>query len=257
MQRALPGAAAVAAGCLVIAGCGPRGRPLLSDHFGGDDGLITNEYALRHPGEAGVHSSRRWQVTSGSLFQRGRRGWTGIPDGESPGRDSAKDTGSAVFRLTSRREIDGPILVSFTLDNVGLTTTSRTPAHAYDGVHLILRWQSSRRTYYLTLNRRDDTIILKKKLPDDSPAGRYFDLTAPIRYRVPYGRPQRIRALLRDLPGGAVAISLTINGVVRLRATDRGTGGPPIHGAGRVGLRGDNDQFYFDDFEVTRPRRAA
>jgi hypothetical protein len=255
--RAAPRALAATLACLAIAGCGSKGGPLLSDHFGGDDGLITNEYALRHPGESGVHRSKRWQVTSGSFFQRGGRGWTGVPDGESPGRDSTKDTGSAVFRLTSRREIDGPIVVAFTLDNVGLTTTPRTPAHAYDGVHLILRWQSSRRTYYLTLNRRDDTIILKKKLPDDSPAGRYFDLTPPLRHRVPYGRPQRIRAVLRDLPGGAVAISLAIDGVVRLRATDRGTGGSPIHGAGRVGLRGDNDQFFFDDLEVTRPHRAG
>ena len=36
-----------------------------------------------------------------------------------------------------------------------------------------------------------------------------------------------------------------------MQATNSGTGGPPITNAGRVGLRGDNADFRFDNFQVT------
>ena len=51
--------------------------------------------------------------------------------------------------------------------------------------------------------------------------------------------------------GNAVAIRLVRDGTVVLETTDAGVGGPPITGAGRVGLRGDNAEFVVDDFRVS------
>jgi hypothetical protein len=56
----------------------PARAALFHDGFNVRDDLLTNEYRYwnhlpsRDP---------RWQMTSGSLFARGGRGWTGHPDG--------------------------------------------------------------------------------------------------------------------------------------------------------------------------------
>ncbi|MEK8172153.1 hypothetical protein NKH77_31475 [Streptomyces sp. M19] len=72
-------------------------------------GLVTNEYASRRPGAADARTDPDWLVTSGSLFARWACGWTGVPDGDSPGPDSRRHTGSAVFRLVSRRRDFGDV----------------------------------------------------------------------------------------------------------------------------------------------------
>jgi hypothetical protein len=72
----------------------PARAALFHDGFNVRDGLLTNEYRYwnhlpsRDPG---------WQITSGSLFARGGRGWTGHPDGCS----SASRRGSRATPPTS------------------------------------------------------------------------------------------------------------------------------------------------------------
>ena len=55
------------------------------------------------------------------------------------------------------------IVVSSDLDNEVLTSATSTPPVAWDGVHVVLRWQGEERFYYASVNRRDDTVILKKR----------------------------------------------------------------------------------------------
>jgi hypothetical protein len=223
--------------------------PLFAPTFG-DSGLVTNEYAARHPGSDAKRSDD-WLVTSGSLIARDGWGWTGIPDGRNPGDRSTAGTDSAVFRAVSQRGDLKDVQVSFTLRNLQISRTPRTPAHKWDGVNLILRWHSPAQTYYVGLNRRDDQMVVKKKVAGGNVnGGWYYPLTEPQPYDVPFGRPQHIRATVTNDPDGAVTIKVYVDGRLRLHANDDGVGGPPISSAGHVGLRGDNDEFLFRDFVV-------
>ena len=56
---------------------------------------------------------------------------------------------------------------------------------------------------------------------------------------------------MRTNADGSVTIRLLSGGQLVVEATDHGTGGPPITSPGRVGLRGDNSNFRFDDFQVS------
>src|SRR5262249_6964749 len=112
MRRFTLATAAVAVVCAGVAG--GADAPLLGDSF--SSGLVTNEYAYWNPG-SGVDSPR-WELTSGTLFSRGGRGWTGIPDaGCDPNVGSSNCTDSAVFRLTSKRYDFCDVTVSFGLIN--------------------------------------------------------------------------------------------------------------------------------------------
>ena len=134
----------------------PAGTVLLQDKFktGNGHGLITNEYAFRNPTDRKAVRSRRWVVTSGSLFVKNRAGWSGVPDGCKPDRYSKRCNDSAVFRMNSRRGDFVNVDVSVRLLNRSLTTTPRTPAKATDGIHIWLRHRSETELYAVSVNRR-------------------------------------------------------------------------------------------------------
>jgi hypothetical protein len=243
---------AVAVAFLVIAAAIVHSlrAPLFAPTFG-SSGLVTNEYAAHHPGARGAKRDDDWLVTSGSLLARHGWGWTGRPDGRAPGDGTGGSTDSAVFRAVSRRNDLRDIEVRLKLRNLGVTRTSRTPMHDWDGVNLMLRWRSQREIYYVALNRRDDQIVIKKKVAGGTVnGGWYYPLTQSQPYPVPYGKVQDIRATITNDPDGAVTIKVYFDGKLRLHANDAGVGGPPITEAGRVGLRGDNAEFLFRDFVV-------
>jgi hypothetical protein len=229
---------------------------LLAVESARSDGLVTSEFAHWNPSNPARVESPDWDMTSGSLFVRSSSGWTGIPDGVSPNATSSNGTDSAVFRLNTKRFDFGDVAVSFRLDNQGLVTTTRTPAQAYDGVHVWLRYQNQYQLYAATVNRRDGTLAIKKKTPggpNPSNGGTYYDLVKPVPYTVPYGRWQQVQAAVHTNPDGTVTIHLSVDGVLLLSATDNGTlGGPSITQPGAVGIRGDNCNFLFDTFTVTR-----
>jgi hypothetical protein len=117
-----------------------RAALFLHDGFNVRDGLLTDEYSYwnhlpsRDP---------RWQMTSGSLFARGGRGWTGHPDGcSSASRRGTPCNASDVFRLNTRAHRFGDVQVGFDLLNLRLTSSDRTPAEDWDGVHVWLHYQS-------------------------------------------------------------------------------------------------------------------
>lgn len=223
----------------------------LSAEFGGPRRLLTNELAYWAPGLPGTARSASWQVTSGSLFVDHGSGWTGVPDDRPADPSSSRGTHSAVFRATSRREDFGAVSVQLELLDQGVTSTATTPPRDWDGVHLFLRLRGESLLYAASVDRRDDTVVVKKKVAGgDANGGTYFTL-GRADHRVRRGVWRRIRATVVDDAGGHVVIRLYEDGRLLLRVVDDGRHGAPI-ARGRVGLRGDNCDFRFSNFVVTR-----
>lgn len=229
---------------------------LFSDSFDRADGLITNEYATWNPNSSQAVKSADWQMTSGSLFAKGGAGWTGVPDGCSSASASGSPcTASAVFRLNTARRDFGDVTVSTALKVQKLVSTSRTPAVAWDGVHVWLRYQSEESLYYASFARRDGRLVIKKKCPGGSEnGGTYYELGPGevTGFPIPFGAVQKISAKVANNADGSVTITMSRDGTQLLSATDKGTGCAPITAPGAVGIRGDNAEFSFDDFVVTR-----
>lgn len=224
---------------------------LVADDFGGPDRLLTNELAYRGRDARGVPRSATWTVTSGSWFIRDGQAWTGPPDGERPDTRSRAHNDSAVLRVlsksTSLRDVD----VSFTLTNQGMTTTARTPAVAHDGVHVFLRYRGEAELYAVSVNRRDGAVVIRKKVPGGTQnGGTYYDVGGRAKRPISFGDRQRVTVRVRDELDGSVGFRLRIDGRTVLTARDAGVGGAPLRGGGRIGIRGDNDNFLVDDLRV-------
>jgi hypothetical protein len=232
----------------------PTPTALLSDPFSQyPDGLITNEFAYWNPTDSSAKVSPTWELDSGSLFAQSGAGWTGVPDTGAPNALSSNANNSAVFRLTTKEADFGDVAVNFDLLNQGLSTTASTPAVAWDGLHIFLRYQSEYNLYYASINRRDNTVVIKKKIPGGpSNDGTYYELVSYKPHTVPYGAWQHIKATVKNNADGSVTINLYADGTLVTTATDNGTiGGAPITHAGKVGLRGDNANLKFKNFTVT------
>jgi hypothetical protein len=223
------------------------------DTFDYPSGLVTNEYAYRNSVDPLAKRSRTWELTSGSLFSVGRTGYTGLPDGRSTDRFSEVGNNSAVFRLTTIRDDFENVVVEFALLNEGLSSTTKTAAVEWDGVHVFLRYQSQYNLYYASVNRRDNTAVIKKKIPGGpSNDGTYYDLSSYVRHVVPYRKWQQVRSFVWNNRDGSVSVNLFVDGMLVVSARDDGSiGGPPIRKPGKVGIRGDNAELYFDNFKVT------
>lgn len=218
--------------------------------FAGPDRLVTNEVAHRAPNDPDSQVSPDWDVTSGSLFTRDGAGWTGRPDAASPDAYSSDGTGSSVFRMNSRRRDFRDVAVSLEVRNLGLTNAGRHPPQDLDGVHLFLRWQSQYHFYAVSLNRRDDKIVVKKKLPGGPVNGGEYETLGQVAYRVPDDVWQSFEVRIENTEQYEVVISVVAEGEQVLTVVDNNTHGPVIDVAGAVGLRGDNCEFEFRQFRV-------
>lgn len=218
------------------------------------DGLVTNEYAFRRPGDPQARLHADWDVTSGSLFARWTYGWTGVPDDRSPDARSSDGTGSCVFRLVTRRRDLQDVAVTFRALVEPPVTTPGTPARDWDGAHLWLRYRSPDELYALSFRRRDGVVVLKRKSPAVPGGEGVYRTLAEARHPVPYGRWHRVSALARTVRGG-VLIRLAVDGRPVLRTVDTAPGA--LGGPGGVGLRGDNTSLVFDRFTVRRSRLSG
>ena len=227
-----------------------RNETLFAPHFG-ERGLVTNEFAYYNPHSSAARTSPDWEVTSGSLFARDHAGWSGIPDRRLPDATSSNATDSAVFRLVSRRAF-GSVRVYLAWRLLDLVTTPSTPANDWDGLHVWLHYVSPQTLYYVSIARRDGTIIIGKKLPGGSvDGGHYVRLIAPRHRQVRLGRWYRSQLTIASDSHGTVTIRLLENGRLLARAVDRpGSGGATISRPGRIGIRGDNANFEFTDLSV-------
>jgi hypothetical protein len=231
----------------------PSAAPLLADSFDTADGLLTNEFAYWNPQSTSAARSPIWEMTSGSLFSRGSTGWTGAPDDRTPDATSTSGTNSAIFRLNTRRRDFGDVDVSFRLNIQRLVSTVATPAVDWDGVHVWVRYQSEEQLYYASVARRDGAVLVKKKCPGGySNGGTYYTLgNTASGVPIPFGTARDITVTVRNNADGSVTVSAFIDGRLVTKATDTGVGCAPIRAAGATGIRGDNAEFSFDDFEVT------
>lgn len=245
------GAAALVAFSVAVSLLMGHGSPvLLAASFPNAEKLITNERAYFDPHAPGVRTSQDWIVTSGSLFSYNGAGWTGVPDRMPPDATSSNGTDSAVFRAVTRRADFTNVTVSFQLNVAKLVATPQTPASAHDGVHVFLRYQSYKDLYAVSVYRRDGIVAMKEKLPGGSSDGGTYYTLAQAPYKIPLHKWVPIRVTIATLSSMAIRINLTINGHQVLTMAERPGHIPPILSAGRVGLRGDNCEFYFRDFTV-------
>lgn len=234
----------------------PVAKPLLLvDFTGKPDGLVTSEYAFWSPGELKAKTSKDWEMTSGSLFAKGGKGWTGVPDEKAVDIASATGNNSRDFRLTTRRQDFGDVSVKFELTNVAQSAGVKFPAVAWDGVHVFLRYQSQTNLYYASVNRRDGKVIIKKKITGGpgpiSNGGTYYPLTPETPIAWTPGVVQNVEATVKNQPDGSVLLTLNRDGKELLRVVDDGkVGGPPITEPGATGIRGDNTEFTFNKFKV-------
>lgn len=223
---------------------------LLTDPFDYPNGVITNEFAHFHPGMAGIHESPTWVATSGTLFAHDGRGYSGIPDSgrDSSGVpavdiDSATLNGSAVLRVITRTATFLNVEVRCVITNLRLVDTGRSDGKDWNGLHVFMRRQDENNTYYVDINRRDNKVTIKRKLH-----GAYSPPLADAIYPVPYGSDQHIQVSAETLPNDFVDLRLYSGGNLLLQVTD--TSVERILTPGAVGLRGDNCEFFVDDFQV-------
>jgi hypothetical protein len=191
------------------------GPAAIVDNFDGRNGLIAAE----------GQSSGAWQVTSGSLSRDDGDGWTN----------------SAVFRMVSLARDFGDVNVSVALQVEDLT--ARGPD--YDGAHIWVRYQSESALYAVSVDRRDGTMIIKKKCAGGTDnGGTYYNLNAPVPGApIPFGSWQNVTVSAHDRPDGSVVIIANRDGHA-MEATDHGVGCAPLRGGG-VGVRGDNAELRF------------
>jgi hypothetical protein len=121
---------------------------------------------------------------------------------------------------------------------------------AFDGFHVFLRYQSPEALYVVSVNRRDNTVAVKRKLPGGKSNGGHYATLAQTYSPVTYKKWVDYKVQIRTLAHHNVRIDLAVDGKPVLSALDHGQGGHPILAPGRVGVRADNCWFFFKDFEV-------
>jgi hypothetical protein len=238
---------------MVSVGLAPAAAVLFRPAFSPTSALVTNEYAYWNPTHQNAVRSADWEMTSGSLFSANGVGYSGAIDSGKPDVLSKLHTNSSVFRLGTRVSSYANVSVGFALDIQRLASTAKTPAVAWDGVDIWLRYQSQYNLYYASIARRDGSIVIKKKCPGGpSNDGTYYELSKEIKdYPAPLNQWINVSASVRTNPDGTVTIIAYRNGVAVISGTDTGVGCPAITRAGSVGIRGDNAQFKFNAFTVT------
>lgn len=223
------------------------GAVLVADEFDRPDGLLTNEYAYWNPSAPDRVADPIWLLNSGSIFTVEGTGWSGIPDDREPNATSSNGTDSAIFRMITARTGMSGVEVSFRLRNQGFSSTASTPSVAWDGIHVMMRYASEESLYYASVNRRDGTTQIKKKVPGGpSNGGTYYTLSSG-NFSFSQNVWQDVKASIVTQADGSVRIQLWANGALVAAATDTGVGGPVIP-SGRVGIRGDNTEFSIDSF---------
>jgi len=159
-----------------------------------------------------------------------------------------------VFRLNTRRYDFGNVSVRFNAKIVRLASDPVTFPVDWDGIHIFLRYQTQYHLYYASVARRDGVVLIKKKCPGGIfNSGTYYTLTSQIKgYPIILNEWRSVGATVSNNTDGSVRITLLVNGKYIVGANDKGVGCPPIRAAGAVGIRGDNAEFYFSRFTVSR-----
>lgn len=106
-------ATTILAGAVALAPLSANASTLFSDTFSSPNGLIPNEYAHWNPSSSTAKKTAYWDMTSGSLFAKDGRGWTGKIDDCERNATSSNCTNSAIFRPNTKNLGYGNVKVSF------------------------------------------------------------------------------------------------------------------------------------------------
>jgi len=101
-----------------------------------------------------------------------------------------------------------------------------------------------RTLYFVSVDRRDGQLVIGKKLN-----GKYYHSVRVPGHPFPLHKWVAIKTTVAS-HGKTVVIRLSIGGHIVAHLTD-GTTCPAILTPGRVGIRGDNTEAEFKDFQVT------
>jgi hypothetical protein len=233
-----------------------EGSALFSDDFSGPDGILTNHYAFWHGGTDAFRDAN-WEMESGSAYRHDETAWTGTPTDNFPNIDSSNGSGSQIFRLWTKDSSFENVTVEMDLRNNGYSSGSASvPAESWDGVKIWLRRQGASGSvalYTAEVNRRQGNVIIQKKCAGSSSytiLGNSPWSGSPHPAKI--GHWEHVGGSIRTNADGSVTIQVIRSGGVVLTATDRGAGScAPITSPGKVGVRGDNTDFNFDNFTVT------
>jgi hypothetical protein len=248
------------------------GGVLLQDDFSranGRNGVITNSYALFNRSNPRSVSSPVWEMTAGSLFSHNGVGWTGPPDLTRPNADSSNGTGSAVFRLRTHRADFRNVAVRVRMRVLRWTPTvwpKQLPT-----VVVWVRYKTEQHLYWPSVLSSDGRVDVNKKVPGGPhPAngGTYLTLppfSTPPNWNVDLGRWYDVGVRACNKRDGSVTITVSRDGQGIVTARDRGKGQvvtdsatgrrvrdrrAPLSGPGRVGIRADNAEVEFTQFQV-------
>ncbi|MFI5350346.1 MAG: IPT/TIG domain-containing protein, partial [Elusimicrobiota bacterium] len=236
------GGTSTASGFVVLPSSSPAA--LFVESFNYPNGLITNEFAHFAPTDPTAVISSTWDMLSGSLFADGGSGWTGVPDAVSPNGGSTNGTDSSVFQLMTKRGNFGDVSVLMSLNQSAFVTTANTPSSAWDGVSVVLRFSSPTSYYYISVTRRDNTVVIKKV----NSSGETTLASAP--FTVVLGQSLQVQADAHNLTSTSVSLRLVVNGAPLVSFTDSGTSGAALTAPGAVGVFADNANFHFGSFTV-------
>ena len=238
----------------------PKPAPtiLFSDPLNGPDRIVTNEFTYYSPGGGCPYTSSTWAMTSGTLFVKNGAGYSGVPTVENQAVcDSTTQTNSAVFRLNTKASSFTNVDVS--MDYMAVRHIG-APGTSYDGIHMWVGYQSEYALYAASIFRWDGNLVIKKKVPvaqaqcsDPSNDGCYYDLTmeTPHQSLTTVNIWRHADIIFQSATNGTVTITEKIDGQTILQGVDKSINGP-AYTSGAVGVRGDNTEFYFKNFTVTK-----
>lgn len=223
---------------------------LFSDSFTGSDGIITSADAYWKLTDTLLARDLNWEGETGTMFRRS---------------EAARSTTNVtrMFRFWTKRSDFGDVKVEMDLRTLFYHAgDSSMPATDWDGVKLWLRRQvvngsSSANVkpalYSAEVNRRQGNVIIQKKCGGQD---NYVVIANTPWSGSPnpakLGQWEHVGGTVHTNSDGSVTVQVIRDGAVVLSGTDAGAGGcAPITAAGKVGVRGDNAEFDFDNFLVT------
>lgn len=246
---------------------------LLFDGFdvpNGANGLVTNEYAGWHSGDADAVHSPIWRSDGGSLFSAWttdpdgaveRSGYTGKLDSGFADRYSQTNTHSDKMRFWTKAGGFGDVRID--ADIKALAWGAGAPDSWSGFKFYVRRQEDATKSSFYTVEPfiKDSQIYIQKKCTGDTGGGNYtadgtyYVLGSRSGFQVPLESWREISATARTQADGSVTLGLWREDQLLLQATDRGiradgTGCPALR-AGHVGFRSDYLEYYIDNYTVT------
>jgi hypothetical protein len=149
--------------------------------------------------------------------------WTYIAGSELDKGDYAH-TEDASFRATANTtpsSISGNAKISL---DVRLSSYNATASPSSDGVRILARWVDDTNHYVATINRRDNQVIVRKKIvggASPSNGGTFYDLCAPVAHTPTIGAWNSYRVEVEDV-GPDVHIRVYAGGTLLCTGIDNG-----------------------------------